>query len=72
MAPSPEQTAAVRELLRRGLLDQLTDALLKCQSVGQFDSPVLRVEAFIEDKRGDKQIVGSDPEPLISVCHDNG
>lgn len=73
MAPSPEQTAALRERIRRELLDQLTDALLKCESVGHIDSPILRVEAFVEDGRHDKGSESSQSERLISVsCEDYG
>lgn len=71
MAPSPEQTAALRERIRRGLLDQLTDALLKCESVGQIESPALRVEAFIEDGRLDKGSESLQSQRIISVCFDD-
>lgn len=66
MAPSQDQTAALRERLCQGLLDQLTDALIKYQPVDRGESPILRVEAFIEDGRESSQ-----SERIISVRYDD-
>lgn len=58
MASSSQQVAALQEGLRQMLLDKLTDALLQCSSVGHLDTPVLRLEAFIQE--------GYDGEPGIT------
>ena len=71
--PTQLQIAELRKSLRQVLLEQLIDALLHESSADHVNTPILRLEAFIQDGREPGIADGESPsrQPIISVCHSN-
>ena len=61
---SPDNMAPLRQSLNHGILDQLADALLQCTSLDQFNRPVLRLEAFVQE--GDRRSATSGEPSLVA------
>jgi hypothetical protein len=74
MAATSQQVTALRKVLSQKLLDQLTDALLQCSSVDHLKTPILRLDAFIQDGYdGGPGIANAElpKQQIISVSHTN-
>lgn len=71
MVVSPDRLEALRQVLRDEILDRFAEALLDCSSLQEYQKPVLRLEAFVEngDNQSNSRKRSRDQgSPVLSVC----
>ena len=61
---SRERLDSLRQSFHQGLLDRLAEALLDCASLDQFKTPVLRLDAFVQE--GDLDAMSNGEPALVS------